>query len=152
MHRTALLLAATLVLGGCTAKPRLHADRGWVRLAAVPGAPAAAYFTVHGGDRDAVLTGVSSDVALRAEMHETMAMGGAMPGGAAMTTMRPLTRVPVPAGGELRFAPGGRHVMLFDVNAGVKPGDTMALTLRYRDVGDERVDARVVAPGDPARF
>ena len=38
-------------LGGCSTKPELYAEEGWVRLAAVPGRPAAAYFIVHGGPK-----------------------------------------------------------------------------------------------------
>ena len=141
--RHALFMGAAVVgLGGCGERPRLHADGAWVRLAAVPGAPAAAYLTLHGGERDTVLAGVSTDAAGRAEMHQSMTSG-------TMTAMRPLARVVVPAGGVVRFAPGGRHVMLFDLDPRVRPGGTVSLRLRYGGGGAERVAARVVAAGDP---
>jgi hypothetical protein len=134
---------AIIALAGCGGPPRLHADQAWVRLAAVPGAPAAAYFTLHGGEEPAVLAGVATDAAVRAEMHQSMASGP-------MTTMRPLARVDVPPEGEVDFAPGGRHVMLFDVDPRVKPGSIMPLQLRYAGGETERVLAQVVGAGDPA--
>ena len=158
MRRVVILALAAAALGGCASKPYLHVDRAWVRLAAVPGAPAAAYFTVHGGERDAALASVTSDVALKAEMHETMTvsagtmgtMGAGTMGAGAMSEMRPLARVPVPARATVAFAPGGRHVMLFDVNRGIKPGDTLTLTFRFADGTPALADAKVVAAGDPA--
>ena len=37
-------------------------------------------------------------------------------------TMTPLGQVSVPAGAAVAFAPGGKHLMLFDVAPQVKPG------------------------------
>ena len=79
-------LAMGVPLGGCSEKAELFAEEGWVRLAAVPGRPAAAYFIVHGGPRPVDLISVSSDVAITSEMHE---------GGMAM---KKVDRVPIPAG------------------------------------------------------
>lgn len=103
-------LAMGLSLGGCGEKPELYADEGWVRLAAVPGRPAAAYFIVHGGPKPVNLISVSSDVAITSEMHE---------GGMAM---KKVDSVPIPAGATVTFAPGGRHVMLYDMNPGLSRG------------------------------
>ncbi len=134
---------ALLTLGACAKPQALAVDGGWVRLAANPDAPAAAYFTVHGGAKADTLTAVSTDQARKAEMHETMAMNGSM------TTMTPLRQLAVPAQGDVAFKPGGRHVMLFGVR-GVRPGETMALTLQFMS-GARLVDqAKVIAAGDPA--
>lgn len=141
MRRAAVLVAAIAGLAGCGGPPRLHADGAWVRLPAVPGRPAAAYLTLHGGEQPAVLAGVASDAAVRAEMHESMA-------GAGMTTMRPLAQVEVPPESDIAFAPGGRHVMLFDVDPRVKPGSILPLRLRYAGGEEERVLAQVVGAGD----
>ena len=136
--------AMAALLAGCGGPAPSSVDHGWVRLAAVPGRPAAGYFTLHGGPRQATLINVTSDVAVRAEMHETMRAG------ANMATMTPITSVPVPALTDVAFAPGGRHVMLFDVNPGIKPGATMTLTLSFADGSRLRAAADVVAAGSPA--
>ena len=142
----ALTLAPALALGACQRAPDLGAEQGWVRLAAVPGRPAAGYLTLRGGPTDATLVGASSPAVRRIELHESMATGHA---GMQGMTMRPLGQVAVPAGASVAFAPSGRHLMLFDVAPGVRPGGTIRLTLSFADGRTVPVDARAVAAGDP---
>ena len=134
------MIAATMT--GCGAKPQLTVGDAWVRLAAVKGRPAAAYFTVHGGPKPATLIAVTSDVAVRAEMHRSMSANG-------MASMAPLARVEVPANTDVSFAPGGRHVMLFDINPGIKPGSTMTLTFTFANGDRIPLVTNVVGAGDP---
>lgn len=122
-------------------------DDAWVRLPAVPGRPGVAYFAVHGGPQTRTLVAVSADYALRAEMHESMTDGAGA--GGKMVTMRPIDTVPIPAGQEVRFDPGGRHVMLFGVDPAVKPGMTTLLTLTFRDGSRVFRKAQVIGAGDP---
>ena len=139
-----------LGVAGCAKPKELYVDHAWVRLPAVPRQPGAAYFTIHGGPRDRTLIDVSTDVAIKAEMHETMAVPAPGGTGAAMARMTPMRQVPIAAKSTDRFAPGGRHVMLFDINPGIKPGGTITLTFTFAD--GERIQqfAPVVAAGDPA--
>ena len=117
-------------------------DGAWARLGAVTGRPAAAYFTVHGGPTPATLISVTTDVAIKSEMHETMDKGG-------MSTMAPLAKVEIPANTDAAFAPGGRHVMLFDMNSGIKPADRVTLTSAFADGTRIINNATVVAAGTP---
>ena len=139
-------MAVALLLGGCTAKRELTVTQGWVRLAANPGAPAAAYFTVEGGPTADMLVGVSARFAARAEMHRSMAIGDH-----GMTGMAPLTRVAVPAGQQIVFAPGGRHVMLFGVRPDVKAPGAYAMTFTFASGRVVEKLVNVVGPGDPPR-
>jgi periplasmic copper chaperone A len=83
----------------------------WVRMPAVGQTVAAAYVTfVNTSDSDIALLDVSSPVA-EAELHETVTDDE----GVMRMQPRPQGFV-VPASGELVFAPGGAHVMLFDVD------------------------------------
>lgn len=135
-------LAAMLswALAACSAPPELSVDDAWVRLNAVPSRPAAAYFTLHGGAADATLINVTTDVAVRSEMHESMSGG-----------MKPLASVAVPATGKVAFRPGGRHVMLFNVNPGIRPGERrMLLTFTFSDGTRIQRKAQVLGAGDPA--
>src|SRR5918997_1716913 len=112
MKRLVPLLAAALLLGACQAErepAELRIDEAWVRLAPVAGQPAAAYFTIRGGDRETRLASVTSPEAERVELHESRTEGG-------MSRMRPLADVAVPAGGEIAFTPGGSHAMLFGLS------------------------------------
>ncbi len=134
---------AAMALASCSPPKELSVDGAWVRLGAVTGRPAAAYFTVHGGPTPATLISVTTDVAIKSEMHETMAKDG-------VTSMTPLARVDIPADTDVAFAPGGRHVMLFDMNSGIKPADRVMLTFAFADGTRILNNATVVAAGTPA--
>ena len=135
----ALVLLAWALLTGVEARAAatLAATGATVQLAAVPGRPAAGYLTLSGGP--AVLTGVTSSVAARVELHESTTAGG-------MSRMAMTLAVPVPAAGAVRFAPGGRHLMIFGLKAPAV-GATVPLVLHFEDGRSLQVAARAVAPG-----
>lgn len=136
------IVAAALLLGGCGQPAELRADDAWVRLPAVAGRPGAAYFTVHGGAQADVLLAVSTPAALRAELHETLDHQG-------VKSMQPARDIPVPAKGTVQFAPGGRHVMLFDLGPNVKSGTRIPLSLAFAGGKKLELQAQVVGAGDP---
>ena len=147
-HLTAAI--ALCVLAAChplAEKPT--ADHGWIRLAAVSGRPAATYFTMHGGQQDDALLSVSTPIANKVELHESMKTGGD-DGAPMMMTMKAIRQVAVPAGETVKFAPGGRHAMLFDVSPKIQAGDTAPLTLHFASGTNVQVSAKVIAAGDPA--
>lgn len=144
MRPSFAILGALVALAGCAQERQLYVSDAWVRLPAVAGRPAAGYFTLHGGPTPATLVAVSTETAIRAELHETKrTASGAM-------AMAGIASVPVPALGEVRFAPGGRHLMLFGLNPVVKPGSAMTLTFTFADSTRIQLDATVIAAGDPA--
>ena len=142
MIRLVAPVALAAALAGCAKERQVSVDQGWVRLAAVPGRPAAAYFRLNGGPADSTLIAVASPVAIRTELHETMAQGPTM-------SMRAIDRVALPAGGTIAFAPGGKHVMLFDVAPTVKPGGGVPLRFTFADGLQIEYSARAIAAGDP---
>jgi copper(I)-binding protein len=139
-----------MVLAGCHQAGELGADHAWVRLPGVTGRPGAAYFTIHGGAKPTTLVAVSAPFALKAEMHESMP-DMTMPmdhGMEPAMTMAPVKDVAVPSGGEVKFAPGGKHVMLFDMAPRVQSGDTVPLSLQFADGRKIEVKAKVVSAGE----
>ena len=114
-----------------------------VRLPAVPGRPAAAYFTLNGGAADDALVSVTTPAAKRTELHESMEHGGVM-------TMAAIENVPLGAGAAMDFAPGGKHVMLFDVSPDLAAGGTTELTVTFANGPAVTVPAALVAPGGDA--
>jgi len=136
MRRLPPLLLAALPLASCGKPQAITIDNAWVRLAAVPKNPAAAYFTIHGGAKDETLVSVDTAVAIRSEMHESMDAGG-------MSTMKPIASVPIPAGGTVTFAPGGKHVMLFGLSPAIAPGGQVRLHFTFAD--GRTIDAAVPA-------
>lgn len=142
--RTHLIIAAALALCACSkGPPQLAVDKGYIRLAAVPSRPAVAYFTVHGGVADTTLIAVSSEVSVKNELHESMKSGG-------MASMKPLDDVPIRSGSTVEFKPGGKHLMLFDMNPGIKPGRTVTLTATFANNQRILFDAPTIAAGAPA--
>ena len=139
-------IAGILLVAGCHRGGQADgpgAEAAWVRLPAVAGRPAAAYFTLRGGPAPERLAGIESPSVQGAELHQ----GGMMDG---MMTMRPMNGVDLPAHGRVAFAPGGDHVMLFGVDPALKPGGTMTLSFRFQGGAAIETQAKLVAAGDAA--
>lgn len=143
MRGVAGIVVAGLLVAGCQQKTELKADGAWVRLPAVTGNPGAAYFTLHGGSEPATLLAVSAPFAIRSEMHASMKGAGGM------MTMAPLKQVAVAPKTDVAFAPGGNHVMLFDIAPTLQPGAKAPLRLSFADGKTVEVQAVIVGAGDP---
>ena len=139
----AAALSIAAPLSGCGQPKEIYIDNGFVRLPAVPGRPGVAYFTLHGGMADATLISVTSPSVIKTELHESMMSGS-------MASMQPIANVPLAAKAKISFAPGGKHVMLFDINKMVKAGDVMPLVFTFSNNLQIEYDAPVIGPGDPA--
>lgn len=137
------VVAAAMLVAGCQQKVEVKADGAWVRLPAVAGNPGVAYFTLHGGSEPAILLSVSAPFAIRAEMHENMKGHGGM------MTMAPLKQVAVAAKTDVKFGPGGNHVMLFDLAPTLQPGTKAPLRLSFADGKTIEVSAVIIGAGDP---
>jgi copper(I)-binding protein len=138
------MLAMPGGLAACSQAPtQPQVTGGYVRLAAVPSNPAAAYFTIQGGPETTALITVTTNVAIGHEMHESMTAGG-------MTGMKPLRSVPVPRDGVVEFKPGGRHVMLTNVNPGIKPGYRMLFSFTFANGQRLQTKLPVIGAGQPA--
>ncbi|MBA4047206.1 MAG: hypothetical protein C0476_01550 [Sphingomonas sp.] len=139
------LLAATLLtaITACGGPATLYVDDAYVRLPAVAGRPGVAYFTIHGGAEPTRLLSVTSPVVVRTELHESMKSGAVM-------TMAPIRDLPVAASAKLVFAPGGKHAMLFNINARVKAGKNIPLVFTFANNQRIEVDVPVIAAGDTA--
>lgn len=150
MHRLALPLIAAASLAACNqqkapqaAPATLSISDIVVRLPAVEGRPAAAYFTVNGGPKPDRLVAVSSQRAASIELHQSSMKGGVM-------RMSALTGVDVPEKGTISFKSGGRHAMLFGIDPTVKPGDRIALHFIFQSGATLDADGRAIAAGDDA--
>ena len=150
--RPALVAAVAMlaVLGGCKqepspkppekveVKPGVTLSDGQLRLPAVKGNPGAAYFTVANAASDSTVT--ISSVAIagagKTEMHETRA--GAM---------SPVDRVEVGPGSTVKFAPGGLHVMAFELDPALAVGGTTTLAVTFADGTKAALPLKLVTAG-----
>lgn len=131
----ALLLAAGVRPLGAFAATGGNADVSlsgvWVR-ATVPGQPVSAAYGTVTGNRDLKLVAVASPVAKRAEVHEMKQSSGGD-----MMQMRAVPSVALPKGRTVLLAPGGMHVMLFEIASPLKAGAVVPLTFTFeRGKGD----------------
>ena len=112
------------------APPGVTLSDARVQLPAVSGRPGVAYFTIsQASGPPRAIAAVSVEMAGRTELHETAKVGEAM-------TMRPVTSVPLESGTSVEFAPGGKHVMLFDLDPKMRFADSVELTVSF-DSGDK---------------
>ena len=145
MHRryTPTTLLAALALTACQSEPVLGIESARIVVNPAPGRPAAGYFVLRGGPIDEVLEFASVPYAGRTEMHETTNLHGRM-------TMRAVERVPVPARSTIRFEPGGKHLMIYDLSpSALKEGRTQ-IVLRFSDGSQAFYRAFVGTPGQGA--
>jgi copper(I)-binding protein len=145
MKRLVPALAISIALAACgDSRPIQPAAMApIVRLAAVPGRPAAGYLQLRiVGDRGALLS-VSSPQASRVEMHETMMSGN-------MASMHPIARIPVRDGETIVFETGGRHLMLYDVDPAVRPGGRIVFRFNFERGPPGQLAAQVISAGGEA--
>jgi copper(I)-binding protein len=120
-------------------EPKVTVQQAWIRLPASPGQPAAGYFTATATTDGEELRQVTSASA-RVEMHETMSSGN-------MTTMAPLEKAAF-GGKPLHFAPGGKHLMLMDLDPKLKAGGSLTLSFGFKQAPPVTVEARLLAAGE----
>jgi copper(I)-binding protein len=133
-------MLAALSACGQPAGPAVKVSDAWARATA-QGQVGAVYATIRneGGERDRLMA-VSTDRASMAMIHE-----GRMEGGIAR--MRMVHSLDVPAGAEVKLAPGGNHIMLEGLKAPLAAGERFQLTLQFERSGAVAVPVGVVAPG-----
>lgn len=124
-------------VSGPDAKPGMVASDGKLVLPVIAGRPGAVYFTVRNdGAQPVTLAGVHVSGAGKAEMHQTN--GG---------SMSKVDSLPVDPGASMIFAPGGLHVMAFDISPELKAGGNAELTLTFSDGDKLSMPLKVEAMG-----
>jgi copper(I)-binding protein len=111
-------------------------DKGMHGMAG-EGATSAVYLTLDNkGSQADALVSASSAAAKSVELHEVKNEGGTM-------KMRPVQKIPLPAGGKVELKPGGYHVMLIGLTRDLKPGETVPVTLTFEHGAEMKIDATV---------
>ena len=142
MKKISLLLASLMVSAGAlaAAADMVTVDEPYVRLAP-PNAPATAAFMVikNAGDKDVKVVKADNPASKATELHTHLNENGVM-------KMRPVAAIEIKSKGETALKPGGLHVMLINLNAPMKEGDVVPITLTFDDGSSKKVDAKVVKP------
>jgi hypothetical protein len=147
-RRLCLIAGLGLVLSGAVrAQDRagLKIEGAWARASAGLARNGAAYMTIHNegpvADR---LIAASSPIAGTIELHAHLKDGDVM-------RMRPVVAVEIAPGEPAVLQPGGLHMMMLDLKAPLKDGESFPLTLTFEKAGKVTVsvDVRRNAPAAP---
>lgn len=153
LSAAAALIAGTLWLAACSdgadqaavetdANPTgLTVSNARLMLPPVAGNPAAIYFDLKNeGTRAVAVRRADVADAKSAQMHDMMEYNREM----TMAEMGPLT---VPVGGTIKFEPGGKHVMVFDLSPEITAGSSTEMTLTVAGGDKVSFDVPVQAAG-----
>ena len=138
---SAFVSVASVITTPSIALAQVKVETPWVR-GAVPGQLATGAFLDITSVRDATLVKVESPIAATVEVHSMEMKDNLM-------TMRAVPRLELPAGKQVRLAPGGFHIMLMDLKQPVKNGETvpLKLTIEYPDRKRETVEVNAQVRG-----
>ena len=139
--KQALLTAFFAAACSVSAAAQVVVKDAWLR-ATVPHQTATGAFMRITSPAGAVLVDVQSSAAGIIEIHEMTLVNNVM-------KMRAVEQVALPAGTPVELKPGGYHVMLMDLKAQVKAGDTIPLTLVFEGKDKKRFTMEVKASAKP---
>lgn len=139
MKRMLMVIFATaLLLSACTADEGITVHNAWIRPTA-QGDNGAVYFVLRNDSTEAdELVGASSNVAEAVEIHES-----SMAAGTDVMQMNQIFSVPLSRASEVVFEPGGYHVMLVNVSRELPVGETVEVTLHFKNHEDVPVNVSV---------
>lgn len=133
------VLSATPALACDVARvDAIEIERAWSRASIGIDRPGVVYLTIRNtGTADDVLMGITTTVADRPMLHETVVMDG-------IASMPHVMSVPVPAGGTIALEPGGFHAMLMELTQTLEKGATFPVTLTFQNAGAVTVDVEIL--------
>ena len=136
-----MLTVVVLIFSACApSNSALTVQNAWARPASA-GENGAAYFVIENGTAsDDTMLSVSSDIAEATEIHMSMMDGNGV------MSMQMQEAVAVPAKGKVEFKTGGLHVMFVTLNRDLKLGDTITLTLTFKEAGNLVIEVPVTEP------
>ena len=119
------LLSLILLLSACEQNHGVAIMDNWVRANAPGQSVGAAYMTLN-SPQDSTLVYVETPAAGTVEIHSMSMENNVM-------KMRMLEELPLKAGKPEKLAPGGFHLMLFDLKTPLKVGENASFKLCFKD-------------------
>lgn len=131
-------LVTLFALAAAPAIAQVTVTDAWVR-GTVPGQKATGAFMKITSATESILLSAASPVASVVEIHEMAHEGG-------MMKMRAIGELKLPAGKPVELRPGSYHVMLMDLKQPLKEGESVPVTLTFRDAAGKQTSVQVAAP------
>jgi hypothetical protein len=121
--------------------PGVEISNARLVLPAVKGNPGALYFDiVNAGDEFVAMRAVSVTGSGEAMMHQTIDEGGT-------TRMAALPTLTLNKGEPVNFEPGGKHVMVMDIEETLTAGDTTEATITFAGGDKQSFPVAIEAAG-----
>jgi periplasmic copper chaperone A len=141
----AVLLSALIVAPARAEEVKagdLTITQAWSRATPKGAKIGSGYLTIENkGSAPDRLVGISADIAGKVEVHEMAMNNGVM-------TMRPLDKgLTIDPGKTVKLAPGGYHLMMFDLKSPLKQGDKVPVTLEFEKAGKVQLSLDVQGVG-----
>jgi copper(I)-binding protein len=138
INRFFTLFSLTMLLSACEPNEGVAIMDDWVRANAPGQKVGAAYMTLLSA-QDNTMVKAETDIAGSVEIHSMTMENGVM-------KMRMLEELPLKAGKPEKLAPGGFHLMLFDLKKPLTAGDKVNFTLSFKDTAGNITQKQVVSP------
>jgi periplasmic copper chaperone A len=132
------LFSLTLLLTACEQNHSVAVSDNWVRANAPGQSVGAAYMTLLSA-QDSTMVKAEADVAGSVEIHSMKMEDGVM-------KMRMLETLPLKAGQQEKLAPGGFHLMLFDLKKPLTAGENVTFTLSFKDAAGNESQQKITSP------
>ncbi len=133
-----LTILVTMLLACSKQAPEINITDNWVRATAEGQDVGAAYMTITSAS-DKSLVKVESSVTDSVEIHSMSMENGVM-------KMRMLEQLDLKANTPNKLAPGGFHLMLFDLKKQLKAGETVSFTLHFKNQAGKESLVKVSSP------
>ena len=133
-----LAMAAAMLIGCSKQAPEINITDNWVRANAEGQEVGAAYMTITSAS-DKSLIKAESSVTDSVEIHSMSMENGVM-------KMRMLEQLDLKANTPNKLAPGGFHLMLFDLKKQLKAGETVSFTLHFKNQAGKESLVKVSSP------
>ena len=136
--KTAWFVALALALGlAASAQAQVSVSGAWARGTVEGQKATGAFMQLRSADGTA-LVGAESPVAGAVEIHEMRMEGNTM-------RMRAVPRLELPAGQAVDLKPGGYHIMLTNLKAPLKKGESVPIRLKFQGKDGKAQEVEVKA-------
>ncbi|MQX38366.1 copper chaperone PCu(A)C [Roseospira navarrensis] len=135
-----MVLSSVPALAGDTTLGPLTVSDPWARASAGMARAGAAFMTIRNDGATDRLVAADADVSAVVELHTHIKDGDVM-------RMRKVEAIDFTGGTETVLQPGGLHVMLIELHAPLKEGETFPLSLTFESAGTVEVTVTVQGVG-----
>jgi len=132
-----ILILFALISCSQNAGGGIEIKNAWIREAPPGATVAALYLEINNNDGEDQILSINTPVSELAEFHNTQVT----PDGTGK--MVKLENLSIQSGEQLKFSPGGKHIMLINLNKVLKAGEVYEVTIDFKNSGQKTVNAVV---------